>query len=209
MEDLLGFSEMTIHIKKAVETLEQGGIIAYPTDTAYGLGVDATNTEAIKSLFELKGRNAEKAMHVTVSDIDMAGTYAEITPDAEKLAEAFLPGPLTLVLRKKETIPDVLVGGKNTVGIRIPKNDTALAIVRLLKKPITATSANISGGDTSYSTTAVRESLGEKSDRVDVYVDDGTLPRIAPSTLVDLTQEEPIILREGPITREQILDVLK
>jgi L-threonylcarbamoyladenylate synthase len=195
-------------LQKATQILEHGGVVVYPTDTAYGLGVDATNENAIEKIFDLKGRGQEKAVHITVADIEMAELYAEITEDAKKLAEAFLPGPLTLVVKRKKTLPDMLALGKETIGIRMPKNATALALVKAFGKPITATSANISGDDTSYTIDAVRDSFGLRAGEIDLYVDEGQLPHIIPSTLVDITGAKSVILREGPVSREEVESVL-
>jgi len=147
-------------------------------------------------------------MHVVVGDINMAGKYVEITKEAQKLARAFLPGPLTLILNDKSRVSGRVVGERKTLGIRIPENDFARELVVCLQTPITATSANKSGDLAPYSIEEVHKSFGSSFGKISLVVDAGELPKVAPSTLVDLTGREPKIVRNGPISREAIFAVL-
>lgn len=178
-------------------------IVLYPTDTLYGLGVDATNPEAVMCLFELKGRDEGKPTSIMVSDIAMMERYADVTPLARRLVEKFLPGKLTIVLNAND-LPDVLTAGTGTVGVRIPDHKEALALVREWGTPVTATSANVSGMETKHSVAEILEQFGEKASMITRIIDDGILPPSAPSTVVDARGEELIIIREGAITTDEI-----
>ena len=139
-----------------------GHIYLYPTDTIYGLGVDATDAEAVSQLFELKGRNENKPISIVVSDLKMAETYAEVTLLAKKLAKKFLPGKLTIVLTAKDALASAITAGTGTVGIRIPNHPVPLQLVRDIGKPITATSANVADMPTLHSVPEILEQFGEK-----------------------------------------------
>jgi len=179
-------------------------IILYPTDTLYGLGVDATDPKAVLRLKELKGRDDRKPISIIVSDIKMMERYAEITPLARKLTERFLPGKLTLVLNAKN-LPDEITAGTGTVGVRIPNHPQALALVRELGKPLTATSANISGMPSASTVADILAQFGDKS--VLIYQNKdipSSLPVSEPSTVVDARGEAPIIIREGAVKADVI-----
>lgn len=175
-------------MKKAIEILEDGGIILYPTDTLYALGVDARNPEAIQKLFDLKKRSPEKSFSITLSSIEEIGRYAHETPLSKELAEKYLPGPLTLVLQKKDSLANNLTAD-NTVAIRVPDHP----FTKQLTFPITATSANISGEETFHTPETILETFS-----VDFVVDGGELSA-SPSTIVDARGGEPIVLRQGSI----------
>ncbi|MFX1519703.1 MAG: L-threonylcarbamoyladenylate synthase [Promethearchaeota archaeon] len=189
----------------AADFIRQGKLVVFPTDTSYGLGANITDTRAVTKIFQLKQRSLHKPIHIVVSSLQMAEDYAFVSESAINLAHHFLPGPLTLILRKKDTISDLLSGGKETIGIRMPDNLIALALVERAGVPITATSANISGSPDPYSVKGAFDQLGNK---VDLYLDIGILPKRLPSTILDLTLDTPKILREGPIPSEQILEKL-
>lgn len=178
-------------IDQAVKILKRGGLVILPTDTSYGLAADATNPEAIKKVFQIKGRDFNKPVSVIVSDLKMAQKYALVTPLAKKLFKAFLPGPLTLVLKQKVS--------STTIGIRVPNLKLNLEIAKKLGRPYTATSANQSGQPDCYSVSEIKKQLGSKIKLVDLIIDKGTLPKIPPSTILDCTLVPPKILREGPI----------
>ncbi len=164
-----------------------------------------TDARAVTKIFQLKQRPLNKPIHIVVSSLQMAEDYAFVPESALNLAQHFLPGPLTLVLRKREIISDLLSGGKETIGIRMPNNLIALALVERAGVPITATSANVSGRPDIYSVQDAFDQLGNK---VDLYLDIGILPKRLPSTILDLTLDTPKILREGPIPFEKILEKL-
>lgn len=194
-------------ILKAAEMLKSGGVIVYPTDTAYGLGANALSEEAVRKAFEVKGRDYSKPIHVVVKDLEMAQKFVEVNEIAEKLATYFLPGPLTLILPKKKIVPDLLTANLPTLGIRIPNCEVTKALSCLVDFPYTTTSANLSGNPASYSIEEVLTQLDPK--KIDLVLDAGVLPKILPSTLLDLTCTPPKILREGPVSREEIEKVLE
>jgi L-threonylcarbamoyladenylate synthase len=191
-----------------ISVLKDGGIVLFPTDTIYGLGVDATNAEAVQRLQKLKGRPERKPISIMVSDMTMAEKYAMVTPLAKKLSEKFLPGKITLVLEAKDTLPQELTAGTGTVGIRIPNQPTALQMVKDFGKPITATSANIADMPTLNSVSEILKQFGSKSDMIYHIIDEGVLVPSGPSTVVDVRGEKPIVLREGAITENTINSAL-
>lgn len=176
-------------IKKAVSILKKGGLVIYPTETCYGLGADATSQKAVKKVYLIKKRPRNKPISIVVSDIKMFKKYAYISKKAEKLIKKYMPGPLTLVLKKKN-LPNVL--SKNKIGIRIPNNKIALKLIKEFGKPITATSANLAGGSNPYT---IKSAL--KQIKPDYYIDAGKLPRRKPSTIYDV--EKNRIIRKGSI----------
>lgn len=191
-----------------VQVLNQGGILLYPTDTLYGLGVDALNVEALKKLRALKGREEGKPISVVVSDMAMAEEYAVVTPLAKKLAEAFLPGKLTLVLEVKSVLPVELTAGTGTIGIRIPKNILCLGMARDLGRPFTATSANVSGEESLHSVPEILHQFGDRAKMIARSIDVGMLGVSLPSTILDVRGDTLRIIREGAISEEEILSVL-
>jgi L-threonylcarbamoyladenylate synthase len=196
-------------VKKATEVLREGGVIAYPTDTAYGLGVDATNDEAISRLYKIKNREGNKPTHVVVSDIDMANHYVVFNKEARMLAKVFLPGPLTIILKNKGRVSKRIVGENGTLGIRMPNSEFIQSLVKEFRLPITTTSANKTGDPAPYSVDEIKNSFGEDFEKIDLVIDGGELKRVLPSTLVDLSRKEIKVLREGPINKEEILKVLE
>lgn len=208
-------------IRQAVACLKAGNSVVYPTDTAYGLAVDATNVIAVKRLYRLKGRHFIKPIHVVVGSLAAAKKLVKFNRKAEKLFKKFLPGPLTLVLPLRSAPihrPGKLINGRatellsartGTLGIRMPKNSAALALARKLRHPITATSANLSGQPACYSAQQVAAHFKKRKFQPDLIVDAGKLPKVKPSTIVALDGESVKILRVGPISRRVILDNLK
>lgn len=195
-----------IYIEKIAKTLSRGKIVVLPTETIYTFAVDATNARAVKKVYELKGRDFKKPLHVVASSLTMASHYVYVNDLAKKLAEKFLPGPLTLVLKKREsTLPKVLTSGLSTLGIRIPNLPLNKKVSELFQKPYTTTSANISGGSNPYSINDIFKQLSKaKTEMISLAVDVGSLPNLLPSTLIDLTTRPPKILRQGPITKPEI-----
>ena len=191
-------------MQEAADLLRGGGVIVCATDTGYLLGVDALNVAAVQKAYAIKGRAFHKPMHVVVADIEMARMIADISPQAQRVFEQFLPGALTLILRRKPIVPDLLVSGLPGIGIRIPQNDFLLELARTANMPITATSANQSGLGTPYTVAQVLQELGEAAAQVDLILDQGETAHAMPSTLLDLTQSPPRILRRGPITVEML-----
>ena len=182
-----------------VSTLHRGGVIGFPTDTSYGLGADAFNSLAIDRLFQIKGRADTKAILVLVDSMEMAASITHFNPSFRQVAEKFWPGPLTLIIPADPRLPLNLTGGTGAIGVRWPAASFASTLVHRFGKPITATSANRSGMPSSVTVAEVRAQLG---DTVDVLIDGGRLPHRQGSTLLDLTVDPPVVLREGPISFE-------
>ena len=179
--------------------------ILYPTDTLYGLGVDATDASAVSRLVELKGRDEKKPISIVVTDMEMADEYAVVTPLAKKLAEKFLPGKLTIVLNAKSNLPEQLTAGTGTVGIRIPNHPVPLELVRKIGKPITATSANVADLPTLKTPKEILVQFAGRAWMITEVIDEGALPESEPSTVVDARGEIPIIVRAGAVSEEEIL----
>ena len=197
-------------LKVAVRSLKDGKSVVYPTDTCYGLAVDADNAKAVKGLFLIKGRAARKPVHVIVGSLDQAKKLALFDAKALLLFKKFLPGPLTLVLKMKPKIKNReswkrLSAGTGTLGIRMPDNKIALALARGLGSPITTTSANISGKRSAYSIEEVYLQFRVRKLKPDVVINALSLPEVKPSTIVDLTGRNVRILREGPISSNAII----
>ena len=132
-------------LKKAAEAIKKGGLVAFPTETVYGLGADALNKNAVKKIFEVKKRPLDNPLIVHISSLDEIHKIAELNPIAKKLIDAFFPGPLTVVMKKKEIVPDETTGGLKTVAVRMPDHKIALRLIEYSETPIAAPSANIAG----------------------------------------------------------------
>ena len=184
-------------LQRAVAYLQGGGVVAFPTDTFYGLGADVYSEEAVSRVFRIKGKGTDGSLPVLLADTSGLSEVAVSIPTAAwQLAEWFWPGPLTLVLERAEAIPATVSGGRSTVGVRVPDNPLARALVRELGRPITGTSANPTGLSPATSAAEVRSQLG---DAVDYVLDGGTCPGGQPSTVLDLTGPRPRILRSGKL----------
>ncbi len=201
---------MTKDLAVAVKILQAGGAVVYPTDTAYGLAVDATNEKAVKKLYKLKGRNFKKPIHVIPPSRGSLGKLVKLTAAAEALIANLMPGPLTLVLplKAKGKSWQLLSAKTGTMGIRRPKNKTALDLAWGLGRPITTTSANVSDQPNCYSVVAVQKQFKNLKSKPDFYLDGGKLKKTKPSTVVLLGEGYAKILREGPITEKQIYNAL-
>lgn len=194
-------------IKRAAEVLKQGGVVVYPTDTAYGIAVDALNDDAVKKLYRIKGRESTKPTHIIVPNWSWFEVLTYPNETARKLYDGLLPGPLTIVLKKKQVVPNILTGGLPTLGIRIPDYNVTRLISKYFNAPYTTPSANKSGVKTPYSVKDVMNELDVG--KVDLILDAGKLPTTPPSTIVDLTGKRPKILREGPVNSKQIKSVVE
>lgn len=193
-------------LNKVKETLVRGRVIAYPTETFYGLGVDVFNKEAIKRVFELKGREEGKPIPILVKDRGMLLEVVEaIPPLAEDLIKGFWPGPLTIVFNARPNLPTILTGGTGKVGVRVSSNPTAQRIVEAFGKPLTTTSANPSG---QRPPTTVQEVVDYFRDRIELIIDGGPLPGRLGSTVVDVTGEGLVIMREGEVPPEELYSLL-
>lgn len=196
-------------LKEAASLILAGEVVVYPTDTAYGLAADALSEPAIRKLFSLKGRPPDRPVHIVVPFISEADKYAWLDDVACYLAWRFLPGPLTLVLPRKLSVPDLLVAGGETVGIRIPDNRVALELARFAGRPLTATSANVSDMPTTYSVAEVLAQFRGRAEQPALVLDQGPLESLGTSTVLDLTVKPPRVLREGRIRELEIFDALR
>jgi L-threonylcarbamoyladenylate synthase len=193
-------------IERAVEILRSGGLVAFATETVYGLGADATNARAVGKIFSVKGRPATNPLIVHVADISVARRYVTAWPEsAELLARAFWPGPLTMVLPKSEMIVPSVTAGLPTVAIRCPDHPVALDLLKKFSGPIAAPSANRSNRISPTTAQHVRRELGND---VDLILDGGDCRVGIESTVVDLTSSRPAILRPGAIDRERLEQLL-
>lgn len=190
-------------IARAADLLRQGELVAFPTETVYGLGADATNDSAIARIFEAKNRPSFNPLIVHVSSADEAAAYVVLTPAAERIAARFWPGPLTLVLPRRPDcgLSRLTSAGLDTVAIRIPSHDSARQLLRSASIPIAAPSANRSGRLSPTTADHVAEQLG---DRVAMILDDGPCTIGLESTVLDLSEETPVILRQGGLPQEDI-----
>ena len=191
-------------IPNALEILKAGRLVAFPTDTVYGVGVLAFDDKAVESIYAAKDRPMEKAIPVLVSDSeDLDKVAVSIPHSARKLASRFWPGPLTILVPKRADLPES-VSATSTVGVRVPDHEVARALLRAAG-PMAVTSANISGRESPVTAEEVYEQLGG---RIDLIIDGGKTPGGVPSTLVDCTSAELKVLREGPISLEELLFAL-
>lgn len=193
-------------IKYAAEIIRRGGLVAFPTETVYGLGADAFNEKAVKKIFEVKGRPPDNPLIVHIADIgDIKILTKYVPPKAIRLAEKFWPGPLTIVLKKRKDVLDIVTAGGDSVAIRIPDNLIALSLIRESKVPLVAPSANKSGRPSPTSARDVAEDLG---DLIDLILDGGKTRIGIESTVIDMTTDTPTILRPGGLTVEEISKII-
>ena len=199
-------AELKPQIEQGISILKQGGLVAFPTDTVYGLGAGATLPEAVERVFEVKGRPRNMALPLLLANISQIGDVAQVPPIAWLLIRNFLPGALTIVLPKSALIPDIVTAGGTTVAIRIPAHPIPIALVEGLGTPVTGTSANVSGQPSPLTAEEVYNQLGDK---IDFIIDGGRCPGGTESTVVDVSGGEPVIRREGAISRKALEEVLR
>jgi L-threonylcarbamoyladenylate synthase len=195
-------------LERAAKLLKRGEVVICPTDTGYALAANALDTQAIARVFHLKGRSYSNPIHMAVGSIEEAASYAHVNEAARYLAGHYLPGALTLVLEKKETVPPLLVAGLNTVGIRIPDNRIILRLVAMSGGPLTTTSANISGRPTPYTVGEIATQLGDSVQEVTLILDQGPLAKRDLSTIIDLSVSPPQLIRQGRLSWLEIREVL-
>lgn len=209
-------------IRSAVLALKQGKIVAYPTDTSYGLAADASNIRAIEKLYKIKGRNFNKPVHIIPSTMAYAKKIVRWNSTAAKLARKFWPGALTLLLpvgaelarpraargRPLQKSFDKLSATTNFLGLRMPNNKIALDLAKYLKRPITATSANVSGKPDCYSAADIINQFRNKKTKPDILINAGKLPKRQPSTVLKIQNNQLTILRPGPVSEKQILKAI-
>lgn len=193
-------------IKYAADVIKKGGLVAFPTETVYGLGADVFNEEAVKRIFQVKGRPPDNPLIVHIADVaDIKSLTESIPPKAKILAERFWPGPLTIVLKKSKKVSDIVTAGCDSVAIRIPNNLIALSLIKESGVPIVAPSANKSGRPSPTSARDVVEDLGGL---VELILDGGKTKIGIESTVIDMTIDRPIILRPGGVTVEEIKKII-
>jgi L-threonylcarbamoyladenylate synthase len=197
---------VTSGIEQAVEILRAGGLVAFPTETVYGLGADAANPGAVRRIYEVKHRPGGHPLIVHIGSAGQLGTWArEITPTAAALARAFWPGPLTLLLGRQTGVSDVVTGGLDTIGVRVPAHPLALELLHTFGGGIAAPSANRFGRVSPTTAEHVRADLGRE---VDLILDGGACDVGLESTIVDVTVEPPAILRAGGVAAESIAAIV-
>ncbi len=192
-------------LKEAAECIKKGGLVAFPTETVYGLGADSFNEEAVKKIYIAKGRPSDNPLISHIADMDDVWRLAKNVPDdAKKLMEAFWGGPLTIILKRRDNVPGVISAGLDTVSIRMPSHSVANALIRLSGTSIAAPSANLSG---SPSPTTFLHCKNDMDGRCDIIIDGGDCQIGVESTVVDMTGEMPVILRPGAVTIEDITNI--
>ena len=195
-------------IAQAAEVLKKGGLVAFPTETVYGLGADVFNLEAINRLFQAKGRLFTNPLPIQIAEINQLETLVPSIPQkARELIQRFWPGPLTLVFPRSERVSPLVTAGKNTVGIRIPRNEVALALLRAFGGPLAVPSANPSASGSRSNTTG-EQVVQDFKGKIDLILDAGSTEIGMESTVLDISTQPPAILRLGAITAEQLKEVL-
>jgi len=204
METSIFLAELPLALERANELLREGQLVAFPTDTVYGLGALAFDREAIERIYLVKGRDATRPISVLVGNpAALAEVTAGMNALAGRLAEKFWPGALTLVVLRHPALPDNL-SAQTTIGVRMPNHPVALALLNV-SGPLTGTSANLSGQP---SAKTAQEVYAQLSGRIPLILDGGRTPGGSPSTVVDCTGSQPVILRPGPISQDQLIAAL-
>lgn len=180
-------------IKKVAEVLQNGGVIAYPTDTIYGFGCDMFNKKAIQRIYQIKKRPASKPFSFICSDLKNISEYAQVTNYAYKTMKRLLPGPFTFILPGSKLVPKIMLTKRKTVGIRVPQNNICLAIVQALNHPIISTSVGLSGGEALSDPQQIEETFGSQ---IELTIDGGPLAN-KPSSIISLLDDSPEIIRVG------------
>lgn len=195
------------NLKIAAKAINDGKLVAFPTETVYGLGSDVFNSRAVSKIFEIKKRPLNDPLIVHIADkASVFDLSKEVSDKAVKLMKKFWPGPLTLVLKKSNIVSDIVTAGLDTVAIRMPENLIALSLIKLAKTPLAAPSANLFGRT---SPTCAQHVVDDFSDKIDVIIDGGKCSVGVESTVLDMTEKIPVILRPGGITKEAIEKIIK
>jgi L-threonylcarbamoyladenylate synthase len=198
-------SKLVRQIETAAQIVKTGGVVAFPTDTVYGLGANPFKDKAVDRIYQVKRRDRQLPLPVLLADeVQMAGVVAAVSDVARLLMKRFWPGGLTLVLSKAASFPDNITAGGDSVAIRMPGHEVTLALIRKAGVPIVGTSANLSNQPSAVTAEEVKDQLGSA---VDLVVDGGRCPGGVESTVVDLTGPVPIILRQGAVPEEKIKQV--
>lgn len=195
-------------IEEAVEVIKKGGVIVYPTDTLYGLGADATNEVAVRRVFKIKKRPETKPVPVIISDLEMAKKLAYFDKKIAKILLSIWPGPVTVLLEKKYTLPDMVTAGQRSIGLRLPDYKIAHFLVVKSGVPLVATSANISDQPASNKIKEVLKQFTKEYYKPDLVLDAGDLKFSQPSTILDLSKDKPKILRVGPVSKKKLFEII-
>jgi L-threonylcarbamoyladenylate synthase len=199
---------MYVQLTHASEVLQAGGVVVYPTDTVYGLGADATNREAVELVRTIKGKDARAPILAMVRNGAMLEEYAVVTPLARRLVDLWLPGPLALVLEVRTPALDAITARDGTVGFRIPDHPFCGALSAAFEHPITSTSVNRSGEEQPSTVPAMLTQLEEYASKVSLVIDIGQLPTTRASTIIDARGSKPVLLREGALLFDRLLNRL-
>jgi len=195
-------------LKEARRILKRGGAVVYPTDTLYGLGVNALSDISLRKLFQIKKRPFNKPIPIMVRDLEMAKKLAFIDRKTERVLNLVWPGAVTVVLEKKSIVPDILTASQSTVGLRIPDCLISQLLIKNLDFPITCTSANLSGQEPLFCGQEIFEVFQKQSVKPDLILEAGCLSKKSPSTILDLTGPQPRILRVGPVSKGELLKII-
>ena len=200
------FNDTMENIRAAADIIRDGGLVAFPTETVYGLGADALNSEAVGKVYAAKGRPSDNPMIVHIAETsELAKLTDDISSDMRALMDAFWPGPMTMIVRRKDIVPDVTTGGLDTVGVRLPSSEVARTLIRESGCPIAAPSANISGRP---SPTTAEHVIHDLYGRIDGIICGEDCDFGIESSVIDMTCETPMILRPGAITCEMFSEAL-
>jgi L-threonylcarbamoyladenylate synthase len=205
------FSNLTLEIQEQVENgiaiLKNGGLVAFATDTVYGLGACFDNLDAVERIYSVKQRPHNMGLPLLLADKTQIGEVAEsMPPVAWLLVRRFLPGGLTLVLPRAKSVPDIVTCGGETVAVRIPAHPVPIALIKGLGAPVIGTSANVSGSPSALTADEVRSQFG---DEVDLVIDSGRCRGGIESTIIDITEDVPKLLRQGAVSREELEKVCR
>ena len=189
-------------LKEPAQIIKKGGIVIFPTETVYGIGTNGLDEKAIKKLYEVKQRPLNKPISLLVNNIEMVDKIAKNITEVEyKLMERFCPGPLTIILEKRDIVPDILTSNTNTIGIRMPSGEIAKKLIEFAGVPIATSSSNISGKPSGTNITDIKKDFEGK---VDCFIDNGESELGIPSTVIRIIDNIPHILRQGTISEEEI-----
>ena len=199
------FLDIQQQVERGVSILRQGGLVAYPTDTVYGLGACASLPQAVERVYTVKERPRNMPLPLLLADVSQIAKVTKAVPSiAWLLIRRFLPGALTIVLAKSDSVPDIITAGGATIAVRIPAHPVPVALIEGLGTPIIGTSANLNSRPSLLTPDEIYSQLG---DRIDLIIDGGRCPGGRESTIVDVTGETPVLLREGAISREELEQV--
>ena len=194
------------NLKEPAQIIKKGGIVIFPTETVYGIGTNGLDENAIRKLYEVKQRPLNKPISLLVNNIEMVEKIAKNITEVEyKLMERFFPGPLTIILEKRDIIPDILTSNTNTVGIRMPSGEIAKKLIEFAGVPIATSSSNISGKPSGTNITDIKKDFEGK---VDCFIDNGESEIGVPSTVIRIIDNIPHILRQGTISEEEIRKII-